>query len=279
MGDLAIPPIIDYDEVAKRVWERSIPAVPVSGAFEEKFKQATIAYEIVRSRGVISLAAYTSGTVAIQPAAGETWLISIGQGILAYDGASYIYEYAGVTPHYLTINKGATGFRSSSHFSKATIDNTWYLELYAYNPDGVAHDWTYAYSGYKIKSSSLRIARFTVCERLEEEYELRKLSSDIGSIALPDYLEPLRDRAFTDLDGDTAILFEKDVPLRKDEKGNVIERLTAWFKVKDFERIFGDIIEDPAKRPIMHHIKERDADGRMGWLRYMKKFEEEGIEF
>jgi len=278
MGDLTVPPIIDYDEIAKRVWERSIPAVPASGAFEEKFKQTIARYEFGEASGSVSVAAGASVSVAVQPPTGETWEtgascritttaagtwvgVSINDGV-ADIGGRYIKPDGGHPYPYVSLN--------------SYITNSIYFELEGRNADGVAQTFDYLYKYFKVRASSMRISKLEATERLIRELEIIQRVSREPEV--PDYLLALEDRCFIDHQGDDALHLEKDVPLRKDEADNIIERLSIWVKLKDFERLFSDIIADPAKRPIMHYIKERDADGKMGWLRYMVKFEGEGIE-
>jgi len=161
------------------------------------------------------------------------------------------------------------------------INNSVYARLYYENRDTIAHTFIYAYTGYKVHSSKfVRATELIPTSRLARELnKAQRGNPREREPKVPPYLEPIADRFFVDEFGDDCFWLERDVALTKDEAGNVITRLDAWCKVEDFEKLFGDIIADPAKRPIMRFIKEKDADGKMGWLKYMEKFEGEGIEF
>jgi len=281
MGDLIIPPAVavDYDEIAKRVWERLIPVTPVSGAFEEKFKQTVIPYELIEVPPTdVTVAAGSGASVFIQPPAGETWRITLG-GYMAIDIANartLIGFYDGIkgAPMIYPRRDGITGgpVRMFAPVqTRGVITNSLYFWVYGYNPDTVSRTFRYSYSGVKLKSSSIEIAKLSAC--------MQTVKSNPHSIVLPDYLEPLKGYAFIDFEGDVAIYLEKDTPLRKDEVGNIIERLDISCKLRDFERLFAEEIADTTKRPLMTYIRDRSVAQNMGWEKYIDKWKAEGIEF
>jgi len=281
MGDLITPPAVavDYDEIAKRVWERLIPAVPVSGAFEEKVKQMIMGYELVRATGSFSVAAGSLGVVNVQPAAGEYWIGAFAAQIAtAVAGSEAFCCHWGGTTRYggMTLMAGGEIWPKAALYT--VIDNVLYAQIGTVNADTAAHLMFYSYYAIKIKSSSASIAKFTPTRRLLSEMN-RVRHNPHSSITLPDYLKPLEKYAFISPEGEVAIYLEKDVPLRRDERGNIIERLTVYCRLKDFERLFGDLIADTTKRPLMTHIRARSVERKMGWEKYIDKWKAEGIEF
>jgi len=256
-----------------------IPVTPVSGSYGEKLKEMVIRYERIEAQGSVSIGAGVSTSIVIQPPAGEYWEISIST-ILQTGAPS-----ARANPRLYDATLATYGGRAHSWYREDStsdsggqghrlISNTQYIDIYGSNQDTVGRTLYYAYSGFKIKSSSIpkaKIIRLT---------EIKKPELHNPSVpTLPDYLSPLQKYAFYDFEGDEAILLEKDTPLAKDEKGNIIERLTAWVKLKSFERLFGDLIADTTKRPLMTYIRDRSVAKKMGWGKYVDKWKAEGIEF
>jgi len=279
MGDLILAPTIDYDEIAKRVWERSIPAVPASGAFEEKFKQMVIAYEL--GEGGVTQGTTAAGTWAVIdviPPAGEYWLFSgfCYQGGGTSTDEAHVNYYDSVDA--IEVGSGRVRAWPNAFAGQFLISNTNYAKFAMRNTGAAGALHRYGYAALKVKSSSIKVSKLKPTAYLLNSLTKRKNPHPEGPV-LPDYLKPLEGRAFYDFRGKVCVYLEKDVPLKLDEKGNVVERKHAYFDVEDFEKLFSDIILDETKRPIMRFIKEKDADGRMGWLKYMEKFEGEGIEF
>jgi len=281
MGDLITPPVVvvDYDEIAKRVWERLIPAVPVSGAFEEKFKQKIIPYERVYGKFFEALAAGGTATYDIIPPAGETWLISFGalMGTDVGDSTSSccIYDTVDARLYELFFNRFSVDARSSNSGGVHAITSESHARIYAFNADTTARDSKYVYSGFKVKSSSIRISkRYYSCAHARTVRH-----NPHSSVTLPDYIKPLEKYAFIDFEGDVSILLEKDVPLARDEKGNVVEIRNVWCKLRSFERLFAEEIADTTKRPLMSFIRVKAVRNKMGWERCIDKWREEGIEF
>jgi len=279
MGDLILAPTIDYDEVAKRVWERLIPAVPVSGAFEEKFKQKIIAYELVAHQaGAITLAAGASTTVDITPATGEVWQLHVG-GVVG-DAASSVFElrdYDGVTTRIVTRERATNP--KVFHYSMIITDSLW-CNIYGYNGDTTSRILHYGYSALKLKSSSISIPKLKPSSYLLNELSRMNVSNPHSSVALPDYLKALEGYAFLDEHDKVSILLEEDIVLRRDERGNTVERADKiWCTLEDFERLFGDLIADETKRPLMGYIRTRSVEYGMGWEKYIDKWRTEGIVF
>jgi len=260
-------------------FDHTIPVTPVSGSYGEKFKQMIIRYAVIGPTvGSVSVGAGASADLDVQPPAGETWEISLGGQCTGYAGnRGRIGYYDGVT-HYVGMTHWDENIGGVSMYF-ALIDNSVYARLNVINRGTATFDFTYGYSGYKVKSSSIRRAKLTPTrELIEKMSEVRRLKNG-GSAVLPDWCKPLEPYAYIDQDGDIAIYLEKDVPLRVDDKGNVIERLTISVKLKSFETLFAEEIADSTKRPLMTYIREKSVRDNMGWEKYVDKWRDEGIEF
>jgi len=278
MGDIILPPI-GKENVRSAVWNSLIPAVPTSGSYGEKFKNTIIRYEVVGPTvGTVSVAAGAISIIYVQPPVGETWEIFAGGAMDFLSGNGTLRTYDGVTSRSMIVKWGDDFGGVQGAF---LITNSIYLEIYHSNPDTVAHSQFYSYAAFKVKSSPIPEAKLIPTERPLEEIASAKLTptNPHSAPTLPDWCKPLEKYAFVDPDGDIAISLEKDVPLRKDEKGNVIERLTVYCKLKDFERLFAEEITDTAKRPLMMYIRSRSVANKMGWEKYIDKWREEGIKF
>jgi len=269
----------DSNLAARETFETAIPATPISGSYGEKIKQMIIRYAIVRGRGSATIAAGAISTIDITPAAGEIWLIS-ALSRADVDGEGRIAEYDGTT-EYLGFQHGLSAGRASVWIFSHIIDPSYYLRLTASNPDTVSRTHYYFYSAFKIKSSSIPQAKTIRTKRWYEEFRKsqKKLQHNPSTPSLPPPLDILNKYAFYDPDGDIAIWLEKDVPLELDAEGNVIVKFSQYCKLREFERLFADLIADTTKRPLMTYIRERSVANKMGWEKYIDKWKEEGIEF
>jgi len=278
MGDLIIPPIIDYDEIAKRVWERLIPAVPVSGAFEEKVKEAIISHAVIQSYSSVSIPAGSVGTFEFQPPSGETWEVNFWALLTGAVPGSYIHLFLHYEPLFTPQGHSWDTVINNriAVSSRSVWTNSIYGAVWIKNADTVSRTGYAGYLGFKVKSSSIRVTKLFPTERLLRELKAR--NNPHSSVTLPDWCKPLEPYAFIDFQGDVSILFEKDVPLRVDESGHVVEKLTLWVKLKDFERLFGDLIADITKRPLMTFRRSKSVTNKMGLEKYIDKWKAEGIE-
>jgi len=269
----------DSNIKAKETFETVIPDVPVTGSYGEKLKQAIIAYEIVRGNARVSLGAGLEDVIIVQPPAGETWRVSPILFLGTELGRCFADIFDGTTQYGVAYDEHETTYRNVC-VPPTVIDNTYYCRLIFTNTDTVAHDYAYTYTGFKIKSSSITYAKFKPTKRLVEDLkETMQRNNPHSRVTLPDYVKALEKYAFADWEGDIAVYVEKDVALRLDEKGNVIERRSRYFKLKEFERLFGDLIADTTKRPLMDYIRARSVERKMGWEKYIGKWKAEGIEF
>jgi len=271
--------VVDYDEIAKRVWERLIPVTPVSGAFEEKVKEVIIRRELLRSTGSATIAAGAWSDVNIAIPAGETWEVAFG-GVLwgLTSGKVEIFlvdEVSGISSMFhRDIDNNPPSF------SPAFGDENVTLKVRGVNSDTADRTLYYGYFGFKVKSSSIKLAELTPTRRWHEEIGLAKQRLKNNPSILPDYLEPLRDKAKRDeISGEIVIVLEEDVPLKVDEKGNVIESISSYVPIKTFEILWGDIIADTTKRPIMSYIRSWAVRQKSKWVDIIDKWKEEGIEF
>jgi len=244
-----------------------------------KFKQMAIRYALVSASGEVSVPAGAENVIDVKPPTGEVWEVSAGNEIdyPGGNGASMYFDGTYVRGSYH--RKVGEAFGASGFIG--FITDSLYLRLYIRNPDTVAHPQRYGYVGYKVKASSIpHISLFvTKYPRSELARYSRQSPNPHGSVTLPDYLKPLERYAFIDWEGEVAIYLEKDMSLRKDEVGNVIELMNTWVKIKEIEHLFRDLIDDTTKRPLMTYIRERSVAKKMGWEKYIDKWREEGIEF
>jgi len=264
---------------AKETFETVIPVTPTSGSYGEKFKQMIIGYEIVRGFGAISVAAGATNIIDIIPPTGEIWLISGGNIFKTTDAPTHcaLYDAIGAITYWFFSNAPAE-WEAVGSGGLVITDPDLYLRFHGKNIAATAINHLYVYTAFKIKSSSIQFAKTYPTKELLNEMKAHLNPHSINP-SLPDYLTPLEKYAFIDSEGQLSILLEKDTPLRKDKKGNIIEKRTSWVWVKDFERLFGDLIADTTKRPLMTYIRARSVERGMGWEKYIDKWREEGIEF
>jgi len=219
---------------------------------------------IEQSAASLSVPAAGTAYVNIQPPAGETWLLlSLDAYITPREEAQVVtYEdYDGTTrrPHSGQYrDPTASPFLSRVPAISKILTNALYGSVKFINAAATAKTAYYGYAGLKLSKPLKRITRAVDPPRWR-----RKPTE----FPVPTELEPLS-KYVCDLYDTTeeryrqAIILEEDMPLAKDEKGNIVERLTVIVYSDDFLANLTAIKADPVKT---------------GYKKYLDKWAEEGI--
>jgi len=245
----------------------------------EKLKQMIICYEIIGvTWSETSVPAGTVVYVDIQPPAGETWLVDFcvmnELGATGQDVA--FYDYDGTTRRVHALSR-ADSIDYYPHLTgiKRILTNTLYASCRANNKLGYSVRLWVSYSGFKIKSSSLRFAELINSHNPPgRPFKRAKLFTDLVPDALQYEIYDEISRKYVD-----TIILPENIPQVTDAKGNVIQRYSQYCFFDSFNSLFGDLIADTTKRPLMDYIRERSVTNKMGWEKYIDKWKAEGIEF
>jgi len=228
--------------------------------------------------GTVSVPANTWVNVDIQPPADEVWdaMVSMFHGIPGqwyyWQGGQLCY-FDGTTEYgklYRSIQSGSYGDATTFLSDRMYLTNAKYARIkhFAY---GGAVTGFYAYWGFKLECSKVPKSSYNPMSK-PSVWRRDKVIA----------FEPLRPHGCEIFDGlryREAIILEEDTLLRKDERGNIIERLTVYVFLDDFEALFKDIIADTTKRPMMTHMRDDSVKRKLGWEKYIDKWREKGIEF
>jgi len=225
---------------------------------------------ITQNQGYVSVASGATSTITIQPAAGETWLLFITGSLLSWYSGAYL-QYADFNGSTVRVHISAFTYSTYTHGREVSLTkvltSSLYGRLIAYNPDSVARDFYYGYSGFKLSQPFWSPNRLNV----PPAQPWKKPTS----LSLPSSIAPLQKYAAEILGLDPAkpndyalgVILEEDTPLAIDEKtGFPVERLTAVVKA--------DVLAD-----FIAKFKARVADPvATGYARYIKKWLVEGID-
>jgi len=223
---------------------------------------------ITQTWGEVSIPAGANVTVNIQPPVGEIWLVEIGVYLYPrpdYIRSCYYKDYDGITErtHANLVRADAT---YDSHGFTAALErvltNSLYARIFYYSANATTAN--YGYSGFKLSRplwSPVRVHN-------PEEQEPRKWKRELTS-PLPDEISALTPYAVELWDHETqsyvpSIMLEEDTVLARDPTTNFpVERLTVAITVEDFIKMLTNIKQNPEKT---------------GFKKYLRKWEEEGIE-
>jgi len=243
-----------------------------------KLEEEIIKYAMTHGSDSIAVGAGVTGTVTISGESGIQWLTYYFSGFEKY--------YGGNT-NTIAIVDAITGtvycaylrdyYRGTANFIIGIISynapKNWIYNVFR-NASGATMDFYYKYFAHKTKSSLINFENPIVLHNRKPSHNPTK------RIRLPKVLDPLRPYAFIDEFNETSILLKKDEPRIVNEKtGWVYSKLTMWVTLKDFKSLFGDLIADKSKRPLMDYMYERSKAKNMGWEEFIDKWREEGIVF
>jgi len=222
---------------------------------------------ITQTQGSVSIPAGSSGTIEIQPASGETWLVWLDFVIGSDDSGSYIYykDYDGATArsHIIRITGGTYGDTYPHLGVQKILTNTLYAQLLAYNASATAHTLSYGYSGFKLSKPHWRPERLN---QTNDPPWKRALTQALPSnIAV---LEPYACEVYMEDVGDyvPVIILEEDTVLATDPiTGFPVERLTVLVEADWLSTNLTTIKNDAA------------ATDSMGYKKYLDKWASEGI--
>jgi len=219
---------------------------------------------ITQVQGSVSVAGGTKVYVDIQPPPDETWLIfvdAVGFSRAAY-GMGNWFDYDGTTRRlHRTYIVDATYERIRNAAYQKVLTNALYGSLEFDNWSDVAISYCYGYSGFKLSQPLWNPVRI---HNPNPEKWKRKLTTP-----LPDQISALRPYAVELWDHETqryipSIMLEEDTVLARDPATDFpVERLTATITVEDLIGMLKDIKEKPEET---------------GFKKYLRKWEEEGIE-
>jgi hypothetical protein len=227
---------------------------------------------ITQAASNVSIAAGSSGTVLIQPPAGETWLIWLDFHFLDYTSGDYIIykSYDGTT--YYDQNRFQTGGSYGDMLPHLgllkVLTNSLYAAMAVSNASTASHYFYYGYSGFKLSQPlwtpkpvspmpALPWKRKTDLVLPSAIADLDKYKAEVLGV------DPNKPNEYG-----LAVILEEDTPLAVDPNtGFPVERFTAYVKA--------DVLADYIAK-----FKAKTADPVLtGYRKYLDKWKVEGIDF
>jgi len=261
------------------VWHMPKASIVTSGTIGLHLKETVEKRSAITPvTGTIGVPAATWTSVDIQPPAGEIWdvIVTMFHGIAGqwyYTAAGILCYFDGTSEYwklYRSIASGSYGDATTFLSDRMYLTNTKYLRIKHYAGGGAVTGYR-QYWGFKLGASKIP------SHTLKNPSELPVWKRD--KVIAFEPLRPYGCEIFDGLRYREAIMLEEDTPLLIDEKGNIIERLTVYAFLDDFEALFKDIITDTTKRPMMTYMRADSVKRKLGWEKYLDKWKVEGIEF
>ena len=205
---------------------------------------------IPQTQNGLSIAAFSSLTVTIQPPTGETWLVYLDLMLATTTSGGYVeYQQVAGTSTYIHTRfvTGGTYGDYVPHLSLTKIlTNANYAQILYYNASAGSTVAYYGYSGFKLSQPLWSPKRLVGGEGV-----VWKRATQYPIPTTPD-LTPLAKYIYDVYDSSVgdyrqAIILEEDIPLAVDEKGFPVERLTAYVFVDDFIKNLTAFKADPVK--------------------------------